>query len=107
MGLDSLTLADVLTPAGFVAAAMLITGVIAVLKNVPSFGPWLDAGNEQLLALLLAGVLVVLAVVDAGWAGGGLKGLFQALLAWYGISALTVGTHAAGTGLQRALGSAS
>ena len=97
---STLQLADVLTPAGSVAAAMLVTGLIALLKNLGTFGAWLDDGHEQVVSLLLAGVLVVLAVVDAGWAGMGLRGLFSAFLAWYGISALTVGTHAAGTGVQ-------
>lgn len=99
---SALQLADILTPGGIVAAAALVTGIITLLKNLPQFGPWLDAGNEHLVALLLSGVLVVLAVADAGsWRG--LAALFQAFVCWYGIATLTVGMHAAGTGVQKAL----
>lgn len=99
MEVSSLTLAAVLTAAGAVATATLITGLVAVLKNVPMFGAWLDAGNEQLVSLLLAGVIVVMAVVDAHWTG--LAALFQAFVTWYGIAALTIGIHAAGTKLTQ------
>lgn len=101
--LSALQLADALTPGGAVAVAALITGLVAMLKNLPVVGPALDDGAEYVAALLLAGVVVIAATADAGWAGSGIQGAFSAFLAWYAIATLTVGMHKAGTTVQATL----
>ncbi len=86
-----LHLADVLTVAGAVGAAALITGLIAIFKNIRGIGAWIDAGNEPLLAFVLSAVLVVIAFVDAGTRT--VDGAFTAFLAWYAIARLAMGIH--------------
>src|SRR5207249_4241601 len=88
---QALTLAVILTAGGATAAATLIAGLIALAKNLPGLGTWIDAKNEPLVAYVLAAVLVVLAAVDTHVSG--LAGAFGAFLAWYGIATLSGGIH--------------
>lgn len=86
-----LHLADVLTVAGAVAAAALITGLIALLKNLGRVGAWIEAGHEPIVAFLLSAILVAIAFVDVGTHT--LDGAFAAVLAWYAIASLTSPMH--------------
>lgn len=90
-----LTLVAILTTAGSVTAAALITGVIGVLKNLPQIGPIIDADREPLLAFVLSALLVVLAVINAVSQGATLTLEFglSAFLAWYGIARIAMGVH--------------
>lgn len=87
----TLTLALVLTAAGATVAAGFITGFIALLKNVPAFGAFLDAGREPAAVLLLSFLLVAVAGVNAGVSG--LEGFFGLVVAWYGIGELAMAMH--------------
>lgn len=87
----TLHLADVLTVAGAVASAALITGLIAMLKNLRGLGAWLEAGNEPITAFVLSALLVVVAFLDVGTRT--VDGAFVAFLAWYAIARLAMGIH--------------
>lgn len=86
------TLDLVLTAGGAVASAALITGFVQILKKLPGFGDFLDAGRESLAAFLLSAGLVATAfgatAVDKNLATG-----FGAVLAWYGIARLSMGMY--------------
>jgi len=86
-------LAAVLTVAGVAASAAIITGLIQLLKSVI---PAIDNGKEKPVALVLAAILVVLAVVDAGVFT--LPFLFAAFLAWLSIAKLSTGIYDEVTG---------
>ena len=87
----TLHLADILTVAGAVGSAALVTGLIAMLKNLRGVGAWLDAGNEPIVAFVISAVLVVVAFVDVGTRTP--EGAFTAFLAWYAIATLSTGIH--------------
>jgi len=81
-------LAAVLTVAGVAASAAIITGLIQLIKTA---FPKVDAGYEKPAALLLAGILVVLAVVNA--AVFTLPAFFTAFIAWLSIAKLATGIY--------------
>lgn len=89
--MEGLTLAQVLTAAGAVGAAALITGFVALLKNLPQLGPWLDKGNEPLVVFVLSLALVAAAFASVGTVTP--ESVFGAVLAWYGIAAIAMNTH--------------
>lgn len=83
----NITLADVLTPAGFVAAAALVTGIVEIFKRLFSR----LSGNEAAAAAVLAAILVCTAYLDQHVytiASG-----FVAVISWYGITRLAMGIH--------------
>ena len=88
---QTLTLSVVLTAAGATAAATFITGIIALAKNVPGFGPALDKGWEPVAAMALTAALVLLAGFNAHVST--LEGYFGLVVAWYGISELAMAIH--------------
>ncbi|MES2210975.1 MAG: hypothetical protein V4515_12460 [Chloroflexota bacterium] len=89
-----IALADVLTIAGAVAAAGLITTLVEVLKRtLPIIGAraW-----EQALALTFSMILVTLAFVDQH--AYSLGSAFSAFVAWLAIAKLATGIHDEATG---------
>ena len=89
---NALTLAAVLTAAGAVGAATLITGIISQLKRLPGWGAILDRGNEPTAVLALSALLVVAAYVSTlGTVSA--EGVFAAVVAWYGIAELAMAIH--------------
>lgn len=86
-----LTLALVLTAGGATAAALLITGFIALLKNVVGIGPRIDDGNEPSVAFVLSAVLVIVAYLSVGLFTP--ETGFAAFLAWFGIAQISMGSH--------------
>lgn len=92
-----LTLALVLTAGGATATAAVITGLIAMAKNLAVIGPRIDDGNEPTVAFVLAAVVVILAYVSVGVINPGSG--FAAFLAWYGIAQIAMGTHDTVAGL--------
>lgn len=89
--MGDLTLAAVLTIAGAVASAALITGFIALLKNVRGFGRILDRENEPTAAFVLSALLVAWAYLTYGVQTP--EGLFAAFLAFYAIAKLAMAIH--------------
>ncbi len=83
--------AVVLTAAGATASAALITGLIAILKQLVVIGPWIDAAREPTVAFVLSAVLVIVAVVSVGTFTA--EALFAAFLAWFGIAQIAMGVH--------------
>jgi hypothetical protein len=63
---EDLTFAVVLTAAGATASAALITGMIAILKQLVVVGPWIDAAREPTAAFVLSAVLVIVAGASVG-----------------------------------------
>lgn len=88
---STLTLALVLTAAGATVSAGVITGLIAIAKNIVKIGPLIDAGNEPTLAFILSGLLVLVAYLSVGMFT--VQSGFAAFLAWYGIATISMGTH--------------
>jgi hypothetical protein len=88
---DELTFAVVLTAAGATASAALITGLIAIAKQLVVIGPWIDAAREPTVAFALSAVLVAVAVVSVGVFSP--AALFAAFLAWFGIAQIAMGVH--------------
>jgi hypothetical protein len=88
---ETLTLALVLTAAGATVSGGLITGLIAMAKNLKGIGTIIDDGNEPTVAFILSAVLVIVAYAATGvfTAATG----FAAFLAWYGIAQISMGTH--------------
>lgn len=86
-----LTLADVLTVSGAVGSAALITGLIALAKNIRGIGPLIDRGNEPTVAFALSALLVIAAFAARGTYTP--DGAFAAFLAWYGIATIAMGIH--------------
>lgn len=80
-------LALVLTAAGATVSAALIASVIQIVKRVPTFGAWLDAGREAGAALLLSLVLVLYAALGTITVWDAPTG-FAVFLAWVGIAGL-------------------
>ena len=52
--MEDLTLAVVLTAAGATASAALITGLIAIAKQLVVVGPWINADREPTIAFVLS-----------------------------------------------------
>lgn len=89
---NALTLAVVLTAAGAVGAATLITGIVSQLKRLPGLGAILDRGNEPTAVLGLSALLVAAAYVSTlGTVSA--EGIFAAVVAWYGIAELAMSIH--------------
>jgi hypothetical protein len=86
-----LTFAVVLTAAGATASAALITGLIAMLKQLVSIGPWIKADREPTIAFVLSAVLVTLAVATVGVITP--ASIFAGILAWFGIAQIAMGVH--------------
>lgn len=93
----TLSLSLALTAAGATAFAAFIVGLVAILKNIVWIGPRIDDGNEPTVVTILAGIVVILAVIDAQVTG--LAGLFAAFVAWYGIVELAMAIHKRGSAL--------
>jgi len=89
--MEDLTFAVVLTAAGATASAALITGLIAILKQLVVIGPWIQADREPTIAFVLSAVLVTVAVVSVGAFTP--AALFAAFLAWFGIAQIAMGVH--------------
>jgi hypothetical protein len=89
--MEDLTFAIVLTAAGATASAALITGLIAILKQLVVVGPWINADREPTIAFALSAVLVAVAVVSVGVFTA--AALFAAFLAWFGIAPIAMGVH--------------
>lgn len=93
--MPEITPADVLTPAGFVTTAAIVTGLVEVLVRLVGF----IRGYEQQAAAVLAAVFVVAAVaVQVSEAppadvGAYVGTFFTAVLAWYGILRIAMGIH--------------
>ncbi len=84
-----LTLAAVLTAAGAVSAAALVSGIVEILKRVlPVIG---RRQLEPVLAFAFSAALVL-----AAWYASGERTAesgFGALLAWYAIARVAMGIH--------------
>lgn len=89
--MEDLRFAVVLTAAGATASAALITGLIAIAKQVVVIGPWINADREPTVAFVLSALLVAVAVVSVGTFT--LEALFAAFLAWFGIAQIAMGVH--------------
>jgi len=89
--MDDLTFAIVLTTAGATASAALITGLIAMAKQLVGIGPWIKADREPTIAFVLSAVLVTLAVATTGVITP--ASIFAAFLAWFGIAQIAMGVH--------------
>ena len=89
--MEDLTLAVVLTAAGATASAALITGLIAIAKQLVVVGPWIDAAREPTVAFVLSAALVIGAVLSVGTFTP--EALFAAFLAWFGIAQIAMGVH--------------
>ena len=89
--MEDLTFAIVLTAAGATASAALITGLIAMLKQLVSIGPWIKADREPTIAFVLSAVLVTLAVATVGVITP--ASIFAGFLAWFGIAQIAMGVH--------------
>lgn len=89
--MEDLTFTFVLTAAGATASAALITGLIAILKQLVVVGPWINADREPTIAFVLSAVLVVLATISVGVFTP--TALFAAFLAWFGIAQIAMGVH--------------
>ena len=85
-----LTLAAVLTAGGVTAAAALITGAIAVLKQLRGIGP-LVTGSEPTVAFILSALLTGAAFASVGTFTP--EAAFAAVLAWFGIAQIAMGVH--------------
>lgn len=93
--IGNLTPADILTPAGFVTTAALVSGLTEVLKRLVG----IVTGNEQATAALLTIVLVGAALASqasanppadfGAWIGWG----FTGVMAWYGILRVAMSLH--------------
>lgn len=99
----AIALVAVLTTAGSVSFAALITGVIAVLKSLRI--PYI-VGNEPRVAALLSLVFVALGYAQAVQTHVvqlDLQGVFVAFTAWYALARLAMGIHDDITGSDRSL----
>lgn len=102
----TLDLALVLTAAGATLSAALIAAIVQIVKRVPAFGAWLDAGREPAVVLVLSLTLVVYAGVATieVWT---LEAGFSLMLAWVGIAGLATKAYdVAPERLRSALGGA-
>ena len=100
---QQLLIIGVLTTAGTVSFAPLLTGFIAILKglNVPGVN-----GNEPRVATILGGIIVVLALVQGTVDGTqplGLQTLFTGFTSWYALTRLAMGIHDDVSGSPRSL----
>lgn len=90
---QALALAAVLTTAGTVAFAPLVTGFISLMNtlNIPGI-----AGNETRVAAIVSAVIAVLGTVSAIQSGNlslGLDGLFVAFTSWYALTTLATSIY--------------
>lgn len=85
---NALSLALILTAAGTVPAAALVTGLVSLLGNLGS----LVDGRERILAFALSAVLVVYAYIALPVPLTGISG-FAGFLAWYAIARLSMATY--------------
>jgi hypothetical protein len=88
--MEDLTLTVVLTAAGATASAALITGLIAIAKQLVVVGPWINADREPTIAFILSVLLVVVALSVGVFTP---VALFGAFLAWFGIAQIAMGVH--------------
>lgn len=87
----NLALKDILSPAGFVATAALVTGLVELFKRLATT---IMDGREQVAAAVLGGALIGLAMIDkAGTTPLVLGDILVAAMAWYGITRLALGIH--------------
>lgn len=86
-------LALVLTTAGATVAAALITGLIGLIKKLPTVGPWIDANREPGVAFVLSAALVIIAHASEVVPPTSVPLIFTSFLAWYGIATIAMGTH--------------
>ena len=96
MDLSTLQLSDALTAAGAVGFAALITGVIAIAKNLRGIGPYIDNGNEPTVAFVLS-ALVVLGAMAQVVTVLTPQTILVGVVAWYGIATLSMGIHTSST----------
>lgn len=89
----ALTLALVLTAGGATASALLISGIIQLLKGLPTVGAWVGGGNEGLVAFVLSAALVIFAFSGTLVGPITAEGIFAALLAWFGIAQIATASH--------------
>lgn len=85
-----LTLALVLTAGGALGSSLLITGLVEMFKRL--IGQSWTAGVSRLVAFVLSGVLVVVAVAASG-VELTIAYLFGAFLAWYAIARLSLANY--------------
>lgn len=92
-----ISIADVLTPVGFVTTAALVTGLVEVFKRIlPGIGV---RGLEQPMAAMFTALIVAAAVLvrvdeaPLGTIGDTVGLIFTALFAWYGILRIALGIH--------------
>lgn len=85
-----LTLALILSAAGVVPAAALITGLVQLFKTVLG-GNW-AAQTSRLAAFILSAVLIALAYVTTSVSITLVTG-FGAFLAWYAVARLAIATY--------------
>jgi hypothetical protein len=100
---QDLLIVGVLTTAGTVSFAPLLTGFIAVLKglNVPGI-----SGNEPRVATILGGIIVVLALVQVTSDGTmplSIQTLYVGFTSWYALTRLAMGIHDDVSGSPRSL----
>jgi hypothetical protein len=86
----NLTLDAVLTAGGVTASAALITGIIAVLKQVRGIGQ-VVTGNEPTTAFILSALLTAASFASIGVYTP--EAAFVAVLAWFGIAQIAMGVH--------------
>lgn len=92
----NLTFASLLTPPGVVAAAAIVTGLVALIRNVFA---QLDISGA-LLAFVLTAVLYVLTGIAVGVST--LDGALLVFLAWLSAATSSVGIHSTTTHVQAA-----
>lgn len=85
---NALTLALILTAAGVVPSAALVTGLVSLLGNL---GSVVD-GRERLIAFALSAALIVFAYAATAVEVTAISG-FGAFLAWYGVARLSMATY--------------
>ncbi len=87
---SNLTLALLLTAAGAIAGAALVTGLVQLLKTI---WPGELAGVWQIRAAFLIAALLTVAAYASGVQSGSItisfESLFAGLLAWYAIARLS------------------
>lgn len=89
----ALTLALVLTAGGATASALLISGIIQMLKQLPTVGVWVGAGHEAVVAFVLSAALVIFAFFGTLVGPITAEGIFAAVLAWFGIAQIAMASH--------------
>ena len=88
-----LTLAAILTAGGVTATAILVTGLISLLKNLGGLGTWIQGDHEYIVAYILAAIFVVASFFSHASSDWTPEFIFQAFLAWYGIAKISGPVH--------------